>query len=264
MEMVAFINTPNKGNLTPSTSEQTFGKKLENGRTLESALGKITGYAPDNTDLTPANFGLFLDTVEAGNGNVASTGQLLSDARGARRLAYFGDTQQKMPGLATLAGRVRDAVGSMPGGKKSPSYARIQKLTQKISNYHPPKKPVSASPGQTPAEKKKVSQSETSYGSLVQAGRNLAAAAAKVPGYNPGNADLTSKGLTSAMDGLASKNKAVADALIDAEQAIDDRRDLYEHPETGLRTQFQAAKAAVASQFGRRSDEYKKVAIIRS
>ena len=30
----------------------------------------------------------------------------------------------------------------MPGGKKSASYPRIQKLVQTINNYHPPKRPV--------------------------------------------------------------------------------------------------------------------------
>jgi hypothetical protein len=35
------------------------------------------------------------------------------------------------------------------------------------------------------------------------------------------------------------------------------------HPETGLQSQFQQAKAAVASQFGRRSSEYATVSGIR-
>lgn len=247
----------------PSTSEQTFCNRLEHARTLQVALGKIAGYAPDNSALTPENFDLFLDSVEVANGAVAETGQLLSDARTNRRLAYFGDTEQDVPGLATLAGRVRDAVGSMAGGKKSASYPRIQKLTQKISNYHPPKKPVSSSPGETPTEKKTISQSEASYGSMIQAGRDLGAAVAKVPGYKPTSEDLKPAGLATAMDDLAGHNKAVAEALFNAQQAIDDRLNIYEDPETGLAGQFQRAKAAVASQFGRRSSEYRTVSAIR-
>jgi hypothetical protein len=38
---------------------------------------------------------------------------------------------------------------------------------------------------------------------------------------------------------------------------------LYDAEKTGLRSQFQQAKAAVASQFGRRSAEYKTVSGIR-
>jgi hypothetical protein len=180
-----------------------------------------------------------------------------------RRLSFFGDTSTGAGGLATLAGRVRDHVGSQPGGKKTAGYKNIQRLVQKISNYRPPKKPVSSSVGSTPSEKKKVSQSERSYGSLVQFGRDLAAAAAKVPGYNPTAADLQPAALKSAMKTLADKNAAVTDALVDAQNAIDARLAMYDHPETGLQSQFQQAKAAVASQFGRRSSEYKTVSGIK-
>jgi len=90
----------------PSTSEQTFGNKLQHGRDLNTALGQIVGYSPDNPDLTVAALGLFLLDVEAANNLVASTGQALSDARRDRRMTYFGDSGT--PGLGTLAGRVRD------------------------------------------------------------------------------------------------------------------------------------------------------------
>jgi hypothetical protein len=167
----------------PSSSEQTFGNRLQHGRDLKGGLDQITGYAPDNAALTPANFGTFLDTVKDGNNVVASTAQVLADARETRRLAFFGDTSTNLGGLRTLAGRVRDHVGSMPGGKKSAGYKQVQRLTQKISNYHPPKKAVTTSAGgSTATDKKKISQSEKSYGSLVQAGRDLAAAVAQIPG----------------------------------------------------------------------------------
>jgi hypothetical protein len=246
-----------------STSEQTFGNRLEHSRTLQAILEAIPSYAPDNTALTPANFDSFLDGVEAANSAVADKAQVLSDTRTARRNAFFGDKSTNTPGLATLAGRVRDHVGSMPAGKKSAGYKNIQRLTQKISNYHPPKKPVSASPGTTPLEKKKISQSERSYGSLVQSGRDLAAAAAKVPGYNPTAADIKPANLVLAMKALADKNNEVATALAEAQDAIDTRAASYDNPETGLKSVFQQAKAAVASQFGRRSHEYTRVAGIR-
>jgi hypothetical protein len=48
-----------------------------------------------------------------------------------------------------------------------------------------------------------------------------------------------------------------------AMEAIDARSDLYDHPETGLKSVFQQAKAAGAPQFGRRSNGYGQVAGIR-
>lgn len=247
----------------PSTSERTFGNRLEHERALQVALDKIAGYAPDNANLTPIKFKQHLDNVEAANNMVASTSQTLSDARTGRRLAYFGDAKQGVPGLATLAARVRDTVGSMAGGKNSPSYKQIQRLTQKISNYRPPKRPVTAPPPEPNANKKEISQSEASYGSLVQAGRDLAAAAAKVPGYNPTAADLQPAALTAAMTALANHNKLVTTALVEVRNTVAARAELYEGEQTGLKSQFQQAKAAVAAQFGRRSPEYQAIAHIR-
>ena len=243
-----------------SKSERTFGNKLEHSRNLQVVLTKIVGYKPDNPDLAPAPFNAYLDTVEAGNDAVASMGQPLSDQRNARRLAFFGDAKGGVGGLPTLAGRVRDYVGAMPGGKKSPSYKQIQRLVQKISNYRPPKKPVTGTPD---ANKKEISQSEASYGSMVQAGRDLAAAAAKVPGYNPTAADLQPTALKAFMQTLADNNRLVAEARVDSDNVIATRALLYDDEKTGLQTRFQQAKAAVAAQFGKRSPEYKSISGIR-
>jgi hypothetical protein len=65
------------------------------------------------------------------------------------------------------------------------------------------------------------------------------------------------------MKDLENKNNAVATARIKSQEATDARAALYDHPETGLKSVFQQAKAAVASQFGRRSPEYATVAGIR-
>jgi hypothetical protein len=243
-----------------SNSERTFGNKLEHCRDLHVALSKIAGYKPDNALLELDALANYFDTVEEGNNTVASKGQPLSDRRNARRLGYFGDIKGNVGGLVTLAGRVRDYVGAMPGGKKSPSYKQIQRLVQKISNYRPPKKPVTGTPD---ANKKEISQSEASYGSLVQAGRDLAAAAAAVPGYNPSAADLQPAALKAFMQTLADHNRLVAEARIDAANAIAARALLYDDEKTGLQARFHQAKAAVASQFGRRSPEYKSIAHIK-
>jgi len=246
-----------------STSEQTFGNRLEHAHTLQTALKKLTGFAPDNPALTDVNLGDFLDTIEDANALVAGTGQALAGARSDRRLAYFGSAKDGVAGLITLAGRVRDNVGSMAGGKKSASYKQVQKLVQKISNYRPPRKAVSSSPPDTNAQKKEISRSEASYGSLLQAGRDLAAAVAKITGYNPAALDLKPAALAAAMEPLAGHNKTVTEALIDAGKATANRAKLYDADLTGLQSQFQQAKAAVASQFGRRSPEYKSISGIK-
>jgi hypothetical protein len=59
------------------------------------------------------------------------------------------------------------------------------------------------------------------------------------------------------------QNEGVASARIEAQKAVDARLDTYEHPETGLKSVFQQVKAAVGSQFGKRSSEYGKVSGIK-
>lgn len=65
------------------------------------------------------------------------------------------------------------------------------------------------------------------------------------------------------MTALAEHNTTVTTALVEVRNAIADRATLYEAKKTGLKSQFQQARAAVASQFGRRSPEYKSVSGIR-
>ena len=98
---------------------------------------------------------------------------------------------------------------------------------------------------------------------MVQAGRDLAAAVAAIPGYNPAAADLQSAALKAKMASLALRNENVAKALVDARTVIAARLELYEGEQNGLRSQVQQAKAAVASKYGRRSPEYKSVSKIR-
>lgn len=63
---------------------------------------------------------------------------------------------------------------------------------------------------------------------------------------------------------LANHNNTVSGTLVVARNAIAERTELYEAQTTGLRAKFQQAKAAVASQFSRRSPEDKSVSGIRS
>lgn len=50
------------------------------------------------------------------------------------------------------------------------------------------------------------------------------------------------------MTALANHNKTVTTALVDVRNAVAARADLYEDDQTGLKSKFQQAKAAVASQ----------------
>jgi hypothetical protein len=65
------------------------------------------------------------------------------------------------------------------------------------------------------------------------------------------------------MTALAEHNKTVTTALVDVRNAVAARAELYESAQSGLKSKFQQAKAAVAAQFGRRSPEYQSVSHIK-
>jgi hypothetical protein len=87
--------------------------------------------------------------------------------------------------------------------------------------------------GTLDASKKEISQSKASYGSLVQAGRDLAAPAAKVLGYNPSAPDLKPAALIAAMTALANHNNTVSGTLVQVRNAIAERVELYEGNRAG-------------------------------
>jgi len=82
-----------------STPEQTLGDRLRKFNDLRKNLA-------------------------AANAAVAGAAQARSDARTARRLAYFGDARQDFAGLATLVRRVRDALSLCAAERIQPASNR--------------------------------------------------------------------------------------------------------------------------------------------
>ncbi len=150
---------------------------------------------------------------------------------------------------------------SLAGGKKSAAYKRLQKLVQKLNNQRPAAKPLTGETptGATAAGQKRISQSERSYGSMAQMGRDLATHVAGTSGYAPTNAKITAAGLDAFAVDLEADNRVVTQKLTIADDAIKTRGDMYENEDTGLLARIKLMKSYVSGEIGKKSEVYQQL-----
>ena len=246
-----------------NASELTFGNRLEKARQGVQIVKGDPGYKPDNDTIKIDNLTTFLDSVEKANDTVTAKRAALFDARAARRDAYFS----KMTGLLVRAAMARDHVGGLPGGKSTSAYRRFQKLSQKVSNYHAPAKPLGGETGGgSTTQQKRISRSEVSYGSLAQMARDLVTYANDTTGYAPVNANTTAAALGTYAGALEDNNEDVATKLTEAQNAEADRYELYftkDKTNPGLVERMRLMKSYVAGEFGRNSELYTQLVALK-
>ncbi len=234
-----------------STSEKTYGQRLQKGRDKVTYISTLAGYSPPNPDIQTANMTPFLDSIDAQNGLVAAKNQALSEARNLRSNGYYGPG-----GLKKTMPKVRSFLASFTEGKKSTAFKAVQKFVQKINGYVKPKKLKTGSNPPTEEEQKKISQIEKSFGSMLQNGKDIVQIATSLgAAYTPSNPAINVPSMTAMMTLLGNLNASVIGTQKEADDAIRDRFDLYED-DNGLRERMQAINEYVASIYDKDSQEY--------
>ena len=231
----------------PSVSEKSFGQRYTKAVGLVEYLKLIPTYAPDNADIAVAAFDTFLGTVQTANENVSAKLSDLMNERESRLVAYKGPD-----GLYKLCAKVRDYVASIdPKGKKSADYNKIGKTIMRMRGQRLSKKPAPSADGSAPP--KTVSTSEQSYGSVLEMGVSIVEVVKAKAGYAPSNAALTVASLNTFMDNLYAKNRSVASKQETYDNTVEERSGLY----NDLQLRVSQIKFALASQYGKQSNEYK-------
>jgi hypothetical protein len=168
-------------------------------------------------------------------------------------------------GLLDLSRKVRDYLASQPDGKKTAAFKSVQKLVQKMVNYRKPKNPKDIPtpplPGDPPASKKR-STSEQSFGSLIRAGEDIHQIILLAAGYAPSNVKLTPAKFNTFLTTLDLLNDDVAAKYNAYDDAVEKRFALYEGKD-GLRDRMQQTKEYIASEYGKKSNEYKDAVKIK-
>jgi hypothetical protein len=238
-------------------SESTFGNRLAKGQQLLDYIRTLPNYSPPSEYLKAEMFVKLLDRVNEANKQVASTSDLVAQARITRTELYYGDT-----GAKYRCAMIRDFVGILPTGKTSSAYISVQKEVQKMNNYKKPSKKAEAETSADSTPKRTISSAETSFGSVLQGLKNVLEVIKNLPDYKPMNDLITFDSVAKYIDSIEQANQAVNAQLYPYNDSVTKRQEAYEGSD-GLRVSFQAIKTFIAANYGKTSTEFKEVSKIK-
>ncbi len=228
-----------------STSERTFGQRYTKGRELVEYLKLVTDYAPTETAIQPTNLDTLLDSINTANSEVASALSTLQTQRDERLVMFKNSTT----GIITRCAQIRDYIASYhTQGKKALDFKKVQKIVMVMRGIRLSKKPPA---GENP--KKSLSTSERSYGSMLQAAKDVLEVIKTSIGYAPSNTAITVANFTTLLSTVDAKNSSVAEKQETYDNKIEVRGNLY----NDLAAKVTKVKSALASQYGKQSNEYK-------
>lgn len=224
-----------------STSEVTFGSRLQNAEQLLTHLQSFTGYAPPATDQSPEHLQTLVTGMRTLNTEAARGTQAYSAAVDHRQKRFQKDSDGLAKIVTPIAAAVRAAFG-----RDSKESADIAAMITKTRSKKMKK-------GSNAPDTKSISQSEHSYGSLTQTFANIIDTLESYGArYAPANDSIKIISLKRMLRDLIEANTAVTAAFGSLKQTKDDRAALYKT----LSALGPHIKDAVKSQYGANSSEH--------
>ena len=230
-----------------STIENTFGSKLRNAQDLVSTLQGFTGYAPPRTQETVASMTTLINSIVTANNALGNTQQQYKSAVSARQLAYYGTSNSIDKLLSPISGAVEAQYG-----KASPESQSIGGLIKTMRSTKLIKLPADPTKG---TQEKTLSQSERSYGSIIQGFNNIVSHLQQFTGFNPSNTNLKIATLQATATQITTLNNTVAQRIQALKTSQASRNTQY----ADLKDRVQRIKAYVKAQYGTSSTEYNLV-----
>ena len=227
-----------------STSETTFGAKLRNAQDLLNIIKGFAGYAPPRTQESVASMTTLINSIVTANTATANTTQLYKSAVAARQVAYRGTSTSIEKVLSPIKGAV-DA----QYGKKSPESQSISSAIKAMRSTKLVKLPADPT---KETQEKTVSQSERSYGSIIQSFSNIISSLQQFSGFNPSNNSLKIATLQATVTQIKSLNNTVAQRIQALKTNQTNRNTLY----LDLKDRTQRIKSYVKAQYGNNSNEF--------
>ena len=230
-----------------SISEKSFGQRYTKGRELVEYLKALTTYSPGNPLIEAASMETLLDSILTANSNVSAKLSTLQTERDERLEMYNG-----IEGLINQSGQIRDYIASIDAkGKKSLDYKKVQSAVKRMRGKRLTKKPVASEEGgEAP---KTVSTSEVSFGSVLSTAFEILEVIKGNAAYAPSNTNLTVANFTTFLNSIDAKNKLIAQRRTEYDNATESRMNLY----NDLQDRVTKVRLALASQYGKTSNEYK-------
>lgn len=228
----------------PSISETSFGKKLDNAQALATHLQSFGNYAELNAELSIANLNSKVQELLTNNSDVAGKLQSYSISVEAKQNIFTKQPNSIIKIVTPIVANVRSIFG-----KNSKEAETVNSYTTKIRGIKVAKPTVGTEPNS-------VSQSERSYGTMLQTFSDLIVALESLgANYAPSNAECTATNLKQKRDLATQINTKATEDFGKLKIARDSRTTKYSE----LSELCQRFKETVKAQYGTQSVEYKLV-----
>jgi hypothetical protein len=227
-----------------SISETSFGKKLDNAQALATHLQSFNNYAELNSELSIINLNSKVQELLNNNAVVASKLQSYSISVEAKQNIFTKQPNSIAKIVTPVIANVRSIYG-----KNSKEVEIVNSYITKIRGIKVAKPNVGAEPNA-------VSQSERSYGTMLQTFSDLIVALESLgANYAPANTECSIANLKQKRDLATQFNTTSIEDFGQLKMARDSRTSKYE----ALSALCQRLKETVKAQYGTQSVEYKIV-----
>lgn len=232
-----------------SKSESSFGARLQNANDLYNYMTNFPNFAPPRPEESPATFYNLLQEIATINSDETLLQQQYNLAVTSRT-----NTFRKNPNsVAKLLAPIRAQVQAQYG-KDSVEFNQVDAIVHRMRKS---KLIIVAATEKTPESK--ISQSERSFGSMLQYFNDLIQTLNLLPGYNPSNPLLQITNLQQFAVQLVQLSSDVAIRYQQLRDARYRRNVLYDE----LHDRAQRIKAYVKANYGTQSSEYDLVKGLR-
>ncbi|MEQ1554569.1 MAG: hypothetical protein ABL929_10340 [Ferruginibacter sp.] len=224
-----------------STSEKTFGSRLQNAEKVLTHLIAFAGYNPPTAEQSTSSYEALIKSIKTQNNDAASKTQTYSNAVDIRQKLFQKDSDSLNKIMTPIGAAIRSAFG-----KTSKEATDIATMVTKVRG-------ASVKKATKEPNAEFVSQSERSYGSMTQTFADMIAVLENYgANYNPANDKIKVATLKEKLVALTKANTDVTTAYGALKEKRDDRGELYKN----LTDITQRIKDAVKSQYGNNSTEY--------
>ena len=230
-----------------STSEQSFGARLQKGYNINTFTSNFPGYAPPREEETPASMKTFLDNLAGINSSVTKAKEGYTMAVKHRQDLFKEDESSMMKLLALIIGALDAQYGK--GSKES---TMIASIISRIRASHIEKAPTNPD---DPDAKEKISRSARSFGSLTQNFNDIVTNLGEFEDYKPANPLIAITALKALSVSLLESNNNVAATFQARSDLIATRLSMY----TELKDRTDRIKGNTKSQYGNNSKEHKLI-----
>ena len=225
-------------------SESSFGKRLDNAQALATHIQFFANYTELNSELSVANLNSKVQELQTNNGDVAGKLQSYSISVDAKQKIFTKESNSISKIVTPVVANVRSIFG-----KNSKEAQNICNIITKIRGIKVAKATLSA-------DSESVSQSERSYGTILQTFSDLIVTLETLgTNYSPANAECSTTNLKAKRDLATQINTTSIQDYGKLKIARESRSVKYDD----LSKLCQRFKDTVKAQYGTQSVEYKLV-----